>query len=75
MLGGCLAAAGEHLTAQAVSSGSASAECFGADFFLLIRSVKRRGGLLDAEPTPAERVTYNLEPPYTVAPRKARGIS
>jgi hypothetical protein len=43
--------------AQAVSLGSASAECFGASLFLLIRAVKRRGGLLDAETTPAERVT------------------
>jgi hypothetical protein len=74
MLGSFLAAAGKHLTAQAVSFGSASAGCFGAGFFLLIRSVKRRGGLLDAEPTPAEPVTYNLEHLAQFHPAK-RGVS
>jgi hypothetical protein len=46
----------------------------GAGFFLLIRSVKRRDGLLDAEPAPAERVTYNLEHPAQFHPAK-RGVS
>lgn len=69
-LGSFLAAAGEHLTVQAVSLGSVSAGFFGAGFFLVMRSVKRRGGLLDARPTAAERVTYNLKHPTQFHPAK-----
>lgn len=60
-LGIFLVAAGEQLTAQAAILASASAALFIAGFVLLTRSAKRRGGLLDAEPTPAERVTYEVE--------------
>ena len=60
-LGTFLVAEGEHLTAQAAILGAASALCFTAGFVLVTRSAKRRGGLLDAEPTPAERVTYDVE--------------
>jgi hypothetical protein len=60
-LGTFLVAAGEHLTAQAAILGVASALCFTAGFVLVTRSAKRRGGLLDAEPTPAERVMYDVE--------------
>ena len=69
-LGSFLAAAGEHLTVQAVSLGSVSAGFFGAGFFLVMRSVKRCGGLLDAQPTAAERVTYNLKHPTQFHPAK-----
>ena len=58
------------LTVQAVSLGSVSAGFFGAGFFLVMRSVKRRGGLLDAQPTAAERVTYNLKHPTQFHPAK-----
>jgi hypothetical protein len=60
-LGTFLVAAGEHLTAEAGILALASALCFTAGFVLVTRSVKRRGGLLDAEPTPAERVMYEVE--------------
>ena len=60
-LGTFLVAAGEHLTAGAGILALASALCFTAGFVLVTRAVKRRGGLLDAEPTPAERVTYEVE--------------
>jgi len=60
-LGTFLVAAGEHLTAQAAIMALVSALCFSAGFVLLTRSAKRRGGLLDAQPTPAERVMYDAE--------------
>jgi hypothetical protein len=60
-LGTFLVAAGEHLTAGAGILALASALCFTVGFVLVTRAVKRRGGLLDAEPTPAERVTYEVE--------------
>jgi hypothetical protein len=60
-LGTFLVAAGEHLMAQAGILALASALCFTAGFVLVTRSAKRRGGLLDAEPTPAERVMYDAE--------------
>jgi hypothetical protein len=60
-LGIFLVAAGEHLSAQAAILASATAGLFTAGFVLLIRSAKRRGGVLDAEPTAAERVIYDAE--------------
>ena len=72
-LGGFLAAAGEHLNAEAIALGSASAGCFGVGLLLLMRSVQRRGGLLDAQPTAAERVTYSREHPTRFHPAK-RGV-
>jgi hypothetical protein len=60
-LGIFLVAAGEHLTAQAAILALASALCFTAGFVLVTRSAKRRGGVLDAEPTPAERLMYDAE--------------
>jgi hypothetical protein len=68
-LGTSLVAAGEHLTAQASILASVSALCFLAGFVLLTRSAKRRGGVLGAEPTPAERVMYNAEYPSRFRPR------
>lgn len=68
-LGTFLVAAGEHLTSQAAILASVSALCFIAGFVLLTRSAKRRGGVLDAEPTPAERVLYNAEHPTRFRPR------
>jgi hypothetical protein len=63
-----LVAAGEHLTAQAAILASASVALFIAGFVLLTRSARRRGGVLDAEPTPAERVTYDAEHPTHFLP-------
>jgi hypothetical protein len=60
-LGTFLVAAGEHLTAQAGILALASALCFTAGYVLVTRSAERRGGLLDAEPTPVERVMYDVE--------------
>jgi hypothetical protein len=60
-IGTFLVAAGEHLTAQAMILALASALCFTVGFVLITRSAKRRGGLLDAEHTPAERVVYDIE--------------
>jgi hypothetical protein len=56
-----LVAAGEHLTTQAAILALASALCFTSGFVLVTRSAKRRGGLLDAEPTRAERLMYDVE--------------
>ena len=61
MLGTFLVAAGEHLTAQEAILALVSTFCFTAGFVLLSRSAKRRGGVLDAEPTPAERLMYDAE--------------
>jgi hypothetical protein len=71
-LGIFLVAAGEHLGAQAAILASASAALFTAGFVLLARSAKRRGGLLDAEPTPAERVIYHAEHMAHFRPRWQR---
>jgi hypothetical protein len=62
-LGVFLVAAGQHLTAQAAILASASAGLLIAGFVLLTRSANRRGGLLDAEPTTAERVSYDAQHP------------
>jgi hypothetical protein len=67
-----LVAAGEHLTAQAAILASVAIEFLGADFVLLTRSVKRRGGLLDAEPTAAERGVYDAEHAMHRRPRWRR---
>jgi hypothetical protein len=64
-----LVAAGEHLTAQAAILAAASAGLFSAGFVLITRSAKRRGGLLDAEPTASERVIYDAEHPTHFRPR------
>ena len=63
-----LAAAGAHLSAQAAILALASVCLFTVGFVLLTRSVRRRGGLLDATPTTAERATYH-------ASHRARGRS
>jgi hypothetical protein len=72
-LGIFLVAAGEQLTAQAAILASASAGLFTAGFVLLTRSAKRRGGLLDAAPTAAERVIYHAEHTANFRPRWPRG--
>ena len=60
-LGVFLVAAGESLVAQAITLGLTAAACFAVGFVVLTRSAKRRGGLLDAEPTPAERRIYEAQ--------------
>jgi hypothetical protein len=67
-----LVAAGEHLTAQAAIVALASVCLFTSGFVLLTRSVRRRGGLLDAEPTTAERAIYDAEHPRGVRLRFGR---
>src|SRR5258705_12049519 len=74
-LGPFLAAAGEHLTAQAAALALASVGLFLGGFVLLTRSAKRRGGVLDAEPTPAERVIYDAEHPTHFRPMAGRSSS
>lgn len=71
-LGIFLVAAGAHLAAQAAILALASAGLFTAGFVLLTRSAKRRGGLLAAEPTTAERVIYDAEHPTHFRPRFGR---
>jgi hypothetical protein len=56
-----LVAAGEGLAAQAVLLGSAAAACLTVGFVVLTRSAKRRGGLLRAQPTAAERHEYEVQ--------------
>ena len=71
-LGIFLVAAGAHLTAQAAILALVSACLFTTGFVLLTRSVRRRGGLLDAEPTTAERAIYHAEHPTRFRPRFGR---
>ena len=71
-LGIFLVAAGSHLGAQAAILALASVCLFTAGFVLLIRSVRRRGGLLDAAPTTAERDTYAAQHPTSVRSRFSR---
>ncbi len=53
-----ITAAGEGLGAQAAALAVATIAGLGGGLLLLVISARRRGGMLDAEPTAAERTTY-----------------
>ena len=64
-----LVAAGEELAAQAVLLGSGAAACFAIGFVVLTRAAKRRGGMLSAEPTAAQRRAYRSRHRSRVRPK------
>jgi hypothetical protein len=57
-LGCFLTAAGDHSTTGAIVLGALAGVLFIGGFVLLRVSARRRGGVLSADPTPAERRVY-----------------
>jgi hypothetical protein len=53
-----LTAAGQGLGAQSGALAVATLVGLGGGLYLLVASARRRGGMLDSEPTTAERRTY-----------------
>lgn len=53
-----LTAAGEGLGAQSTALAVATIAGLGGGMALLVVSARRRGGMLDADATPAQRATY-----------------